>query len=99
GMGIRMVIELSDRGSAQTVVQSLEAYKVRLRTSIARTKRRLSAFEARYGVDTTHFLQEMTAEDLHGGDLEYVELAGEAKLLEGLEAELRELEHASYHIS
>ena len=40
----------------------------------------------------------MTAEDLHGGELEYVEWAGEAKLLEGLEAELRELEHASYHL-
>jgi hypothetical protein len=36
----------------------------------------------------------MTAEDLAGGDLEYVEWAGEAKLLEGLEAELRELEDA-----
>jgi hypothetical protein len=31
-------------------------------------------------------LQEMAAEDLEGGDLEYVEWAGEAKLLEGLEA-------------
>jgi hypothetical protein len=97
-MGIRMVIELRDEGSAQTVVQALEAYKVRLRASIARTKRHLAAFEARYGVDTTCFLHEMAAEDLHGGDLEYVEWAGEAKLLEGLEAELRELEHASYHI-
>jgi len=98
-MGIRMVIELPDRGSAQTVVQALEAYKVRLRASIARTKRRLATFEAHYGVDTTRLLHEMVAEDLHGGDLEYVEWAGEAKLLEGLEAELRELEHASYHIS
>jgi hypothetical protein len=98
-MGIRMVIELSDPGSVQTVVQALEAYKVRLRASITRTKRRLATFEARYGVDTSHFLREMTAEDLHGGDLEYVEWAGEAKLLEGLRAELRELEHASYHVS
>ena len=40
----------------------------------------------------------MTAEDLHGGDLEYMEWAGEAKLLEGLEAELRGLEHVSYHL-
>jgi hypothetical protein len=53
----------------------------------------------RYGVDTMCFLHEMAAEDLQGGDLEYVEWAGEAKLLEGLETELRELEHASYHIS
>jgi hypothetical protein len=98
-MSIRMVIELPDRASVQTVVQALEAYKVRLRASITRTKRRLAAFEARYSVDTTYFLHEMTAEDLQGGDLEYVEWAGEAKLLEGLEAELRELEHASYHVS
>jgi len=72
-MGIRMVIELPDRGSAQTVVQALEAYKVRLRASIARTKRHLATFERRYGVDTTRFFDEMAAEDLHGGDLEYVE--------------------------
>ena len=98
-MGIRVVIELPDRGSAQTVVQALEAYKGRLRVSIARTRRHLATFEARYGVDTAHFLHEMAAEDLHGSDLEYVEWAGEAKLLEGLEAELWELEHASYHIS
>jgi hypothetical protein len=97
-MGIHMVIELPDRRSAQTVVQALEAYKVRLRASIARTKRRLAMFEVRYGVDTTRFLHEMTAADLSGGDLEYVAWAGEAKLLEGLETELRELEHASYHI-
>ena len=38
----------------------------------------------------------MAAEDLEGGDLEYVEWAGEARLLEGLEAELQELENARY---
>jgi hypothetical protein len=97
-MSIHMVIELPERGSAQTVVQALEAYKIRLRAGIARTKRRLVTFETRYGVDTAHFLHEMTAEDLPGGALEYVEWAGEAKLLEGLEAELREREHASYHL-
>jgi len=68
--------------------------KTRLRASIERAQRRLAQFERRYGVDTAHFLQEMAAEDLEGGDLEYVEWAGEAKLLEELEAELRELEHA-----
>ena len=49
-------------------------------------------------MDTAHFLQEMTAEDLEGGDLEYVEWAGEAKLLKGLEIELTELEHARYEL-
>jgi len=93
-MSVRMVIELRDHAGAQTVLQALEAYKIRLRDGIERTKRRLAEFEARYGVDTARFLREMTAEDLAGGDLEYVEWAGEAKLLEGLESELRELENA-----
>lgn len=97
-MNVQMVIELSDAAGAQTVLQALDAYKARLRAAIERTKRRLAAFEARYGVDTTQFLHEMAAEDLAGGDLEYVEWAGEAKLLEGLEAELLELENARYHL-
>lgn len=93
-MNAQMVIELRDAAGAQTVLQALDAYKARLRAGIERTKRRLSAFEARYGVDTACFLHEMTAEDLENGDLEYVEWAGEAKLLEGLETELMEIENA-----
>jgi len=57
-MSVHMVIELRDRAVAQTVIQALDAYKERLRASIARTKRRLSEFEALYGVNTAHFLQE-----------------------------------------
>ena len=97
-MGIQMVIELRDQAGAQTVIQALEAYKVRLRAGIERTKRRLVEFETRYGVNTDHFLKEMTAEDLAGGDVDYVEWAGEAKLLHGLETELRELEDARYQL-
>jgi hypothetical protein len=97
-MSVQMVIELRDQAGAQTVLQALDAYKVRLRAGIARTQQRLAEFETRYEVDTARFLREMTAEDLTGGDLEYVEWAGEAKLLEGLEAELRELEDARCHL-
>ena len=97
-MSVQLVIELADRHGAQTIMQALDAYKVRLRASIERTKRHLATFETRYGVDTAHFLRDMTAEDLAGGDLEYVEWAGEAKMLEGLEAELRELKGARYHL-
>jgi hypothetical protein len=97
-MSIQMVIELREKRGAQPILQAIESYKARLRASIERTRRRLAQFEQRYGVDTTHFLQEMAAEDLEGGDLEYVEWAGEAKLLEGLEAELTELEYARYQL-
>lgn len=97
-MSVQMVIELREKQGAQPVLQAIESYKARLRACIGRTRRRLTQFEQRYGVDTVHFLQEMAAEDLEGGDLEYVEWAGEAKLLEGLEAELTELEHARYQL-
>jgi len=94
-----MVIELKREEGVQTVLQALETYKSRLRAGIERTKQRLAGFESRYGVDTPHFLQEMSAEDLQGGDLEYVEWAGEAKLLKHLEVELLELEDARYQLS
>ena len=97
-MSVQMVIELREKGGAQPILQAIESYKARLRASIERTQRRLAQFEQRYGVDTAHFLQEMTAEDLEGGDLEYVEWAGEARLLEGLQEELIELEHARYQL-
>jgi hypothetical protein len=96
---MQMVIEVQDRQGAETIVQALDGYKVRLRVGIERTKRRLATFEARYSVDTAHFMREMTAEDLAGGDMEYVEWAGEAQLLDGLVGELEELEHAHYQLS
>lgn len=93
-MSVEMVIELGDRQAAKTVQRALESYQARLRASIERTRRRLASFEEQYAISTDRFLQELSAEDLSGGDLEYVEWAGEAKLLAGLEAELRELENA-----
>lgn len=97
-MGVSILIELENPQSIQTVMSALEIYKARLRASIERTKRHLAEFEQRYGVTTAQFLSGMTAEDLLGGDLEYVEWAGEAKLLEGLETELKELENARYQL-
>ena len=97
-MSVQMVIELREKQGAQPLLQAIESYKARLQASIERTQRPLVQFEQRYGVDTAHFLQQMAAEDLEGGDLEYVEWAGESKLLEGLEAELTELEHARYQL-
>ncbi len=97
-MSIHFVIEMQKEQTAQSVMRALDSYKVRLRNSVERTQRRLADFETRYQVTTAHFLKKMTAEDLAGGDLEYVEWAGEAKLLAGLEDELGELEHTHYQL-
>ncbi len=97
-MSVQMVIELREKDTIQPILQAIETYKARLRFSIERSQNRLTQFEHRYGVTTAHFLQEMAAEDLAGGDWDYIEWAGEAKLMTGLETELAELEHARYHL-
>ena len=97
-MTVELVLQGASRETAQTVFDALDAYKARLRASIHRTRRNLKKFQQRYSVSTPVFLRDMVAEDLAGGDLEYVEWAGEAKLLEGLETELRELEDVYYEV-
>lgn len=97
-MNVQFVIEMPREQTAQSVIRALDLYKARLQNGVERTRRRLAEFEMRYQVTTDHFLEKMTAEDLSGGDLEYVEWAGEAKILAGLEDELGELEHAHYQL-
>ncbi len=98
-MSVELVLEVTSRSTAQTVFNALDAYKAKLRASIGRSRSSLQHFEQQYGVTTAVFLREMTAEDLPGGDLEYVEWAGEAPLLQGLETELKELEDVRFRIT
>ena len=97
-MTTRMVIEFEAEQGYRSVLSAIEAYKARLHTAVERSRRLLVSFETKYGVDTETFLSGWTAEDLERGDLEYVEWAGEAKLLAGLEEELGELEQARYEL-
>lgn len=91
-MTARIVLEFEEERGIDSVLAAIEAYRQRLRAGIGRSRRRLAEFEGRYGVDTAYFLEEFATEDMAGGDLEYVEWAGEAGLLAGLEKELAELE-------
>ena len=93
-----LTIELATPQAAQIVVRALDQYKAQLRASIERTQRKLARLEQQHHLTTEQVLSQMTAEDLTGGDWAYVEWAGEARLLAGLQAELEELERASYHL-
>jgi hypothetical protein len=74
--------------SAGIVAAALAQYRQRLLHSVQRTNEYLRAFEERYSISTQTFLAEYAAEDLEGGDREYVEWAGEAAVLEKLTIEL-----------
>jgi len=62
------------------LVEALETETSRLKYSIKLAERRLSKFEKKYRVTSREFLNEWSAEDLAGKDLEYVEWAGEYNL-------------------
>jgi hypothetical protein len=59
-------------------------------------RKRLAPFEQAYHVTSEQFLAEMTAEDLHGGDDEYVQWAGEYRLLCRLDEQLQQLRGIRY---
>lgn len=69
---------------------------VRLELALRLARERLLPFERKYGVSSEHFIADMTAEDLQGGDDEYVQWAGEYQLMERLEEKLTRLQEVQY---
>ncbi len=57
---------------------------------------RLSPFEKKYNVSSDYFIDHMAAEDLEGGDDEYVNWAGEYMLKQKLEKKLSDLKGIEY---
>lgn len=84
--------------AAKFLIEALETEKLRLDYSRKLAKRRLSRFEKKYRVTSEKFLEEWSAEDLEGKDLEYVEWAGEYNLTKRLDERLnalKSIEHVS----
>ena len=68
----------------------------RLELAIKLAKKRLIPFEQKYGVSSEKFMTDMAAEDLTGGDEEYIHWAGEFKLKERLYLKLAQLRSITY---
>ncbi len=84
--------------AAEIISEALETESLRLKYSLQLAKKRLSKFEKKYHISSEIFMDEWSAEDLEGKDLEYVEWAGEyhlsKKLNERLDA-LKSIRHVS----
>jgi hypothetical protein len=78
------------------VRSAIEGEIVRLELALKLAKERLVPFEQKYGVTSEHFISEMAAEDLEGGDDEYVCWAGEYKLMQRLQEKLQKLQEINY---
>ena len=78
------------------VRSAIEGEIARLELALKLAMERLFPFEQKYGVTSAHFISEMAAEDLEGGDDEYVRWAGEYKLMQRLQEKLRQLQEINY---
>jgi len=78
------------------VRSAIEGEIARLELAVKLARERLVPFERKYGVTSEHFISEWAAEDLEGGDDEYVRWAGEYKLMQRLQEKLQRLREISY---
>jgi hypothetical protein len=89
---------VQESGEILPLVRSaIESEVAKLELALKMAIKRLAPFEEKYGVTSDYFITEMTAEDLAGHDEEYVQWAGEYKLMQRLQEKLRKLREISYH--
>lgn len=78
------------------VRSAIENQVAKLELGLKMAQKRLTPFEQKYSATSEYFISEMTAEDLEGGDDEYVRWAGEYKLMQRLQEKLRQLLEINY---
>jgi hypothetical protein len=88
---------ISDKEDVTDVIKSAIAAEIkRLEIGLNRTNREIQRFEDEYKVSSEVFLTEITAEDLKGGDDEYIRWAGELKIKDRILDELKKLKDIEY---
>jgi N-glycosylase/DNA lyase len=87
------------RATRQLVKSAIDSEIARLELAQANARKRLLLLEEKYGVTSEQFMNSMAAEDLEGGDDEYVQWAGEYQLWERLQQKLGQLREIEYRDS
>ena len=88
---------ISDKEDVTDVIKSAISAEIkRLEIGLNRTNREIKRFEEEYKVSSEVFLKELTAEDLKGGDDEYIRWAGELKIKDRILDELKKLKDIEY---
>lgn len=88
-------MESSD-STLRMVKSAIFAEITKLELAFELALQRLSPFEKKYNVSSDYFIDYMAAEDLEGGDDEYVSWAGEYRLKQRLERKLSVLKGIEY---
>ncbi len=95
-----VTLYIKSKKKARTVMplvkSAIEAEIANLKLAIELAVIRLKPFEEKYQVPSEHFIKNMAAEDLEGGDDEFISWAGEYELKQCLVKKLRHLQEIKY---
>jgi hypothetical protein len=69
----------------------VESQIAKLELALKLAEKRLRPYEEKYGVTSDHFISEMTAGDLTGGDSKYIHWVGDYQLRQRLQKKLNDL--------
>jgi len=87
----------SDFEDAESLIRSAVYSEIkRLEIGLSKTDREIRKFEDNYQISSDIFIKEYAAEDLDGGDDEYVSWMGEIKIRRKIAEELSQLKEAEY---
>ena len=90
---------ISDKEDIADIIKSaISAELKRLEIALSKTSKEIKKFEDEYNVPSEIFLKEFTAEDLRGGDDEYIKWVGELKIKDRILEDLRKLKDIEYVI-
>jgi hypothetical protein len=80
----------------ELIKRAIAAEIDRLEKNLKFTKTRLHVFEDKYNQPSNQLKNRLRAEDMDGGDLEYLEWAGEYQLFLELEEQIKVLKNLEY---
>ena len=88
---------VSDKGDVTDTIKSAISSEIkRIEIGLNKTNREIKKFEDEYKISSEIFLKEFTAEDLKGGDDEYIRWVGELKIRDRILDELKKLKDIEY---
>ncbi|SLM31856.1 conserved hypothetical protein [Desulfamplus magnetovallimortis] len=87
----------SDQQNVLPIIQSAIVAKVkRVEIGLRKTEQEIQRFETKYHISSEQFMNHYTADDLEGGDDDYVSWMGELKLRQAIWEELELLQSIEY---
>jgi len=87
----KLKIVYEEENVTDVIKSAIDAEIKRLEVGLNKTNKEIKKFENKYVISSEDFLKKITADDLQGGDYDYVKWSGELKLRERILEDLKKL--------